>query len=71
MACLFGRSVATNVSITAVDVLVLLCSVKEQSKYRSLQMPDLSPQCLEWSCKQMKLLSLVCKNAAVKRAGLV
>lgn len=38
--CLFGRSVATNVSIAAVDVSVLFCCVKEQSKYRSLQMPD-------------------------------
>ena len=40
MACLFGKSVAANVSIAAVDVLVVFCCVKEQSKYRSLQMPD-------------------------------
>lgn len=39
-ACLFGRSVATNASIAAVDVSVLFCCVKEQSKYGSLQMPD-------------------------------
>lgn len=40
MVCLFGRSVATNVSIAAVDASVLFCCVKERSKYRSLQMPD-------------------------------
>lgn len=39
MACLFGRSVATNVSIAAVDGSVLFCCVKEWSKYRSLRMP--------------------------------
>lgn len=40
MVRLFGRSVATSVSIAAVDVSVLFCCVKERSKYRSLQMPD-------------------------------